>query len=282
MTVPLVRLMTDDDVPAAAEVSAAAFEFGLEDPVARERWYVRMRHSLAVDPEGAFVAEVNGRVAGVAHAIVRDHVWILSLLAVDPKIHSLGTGRALMDAALSYGPPTDDGLIVASSDPRALRLYASAGFQLHPTFQASGQINRAAIPVAHPGIKAVPAAELDSLAPISRAVRGATHDGDLRLEFDRGVAIFRLEDRGFVLVDRHRGVRGLAALDEESAKALLYFALSEAQDAEELVVGWITGRQQWAVEVLVATRLPFKAYGAVCVRGNPGPLHPYIPSPPFA
>ncbi|MBV8219054.1 MAG: hypothetical protein JO325_11365 [Solirubrobacterales bacterium] len=86
----------------------------------------------------------------------------------------------------------DAGLIVSSNDPRALRLYARAGFALQPTLAAEGEVDRRALPSAHPGIR---------------------EDDDL--------------------------------------------------------------------EALQA-RLQLTAYGALCVRGTPGTLYPFLPSAPFA
>jgi hypothetical protein len=45
---------------------------------------------------------------------------------------------------------------------------------------------------------------------------------------------------------------------------------------------WITAEQQWAVEVVALAGLRLVPSRALCVRGRPGPLHPYLPSGPFA
>lgn len=147
------RPMTESDVGQAASVSAAAFEIDLSEPSARSRWESRTRHALLTDPEGAFVTEHAGVVVGVAQAIIRERLWILSLLTVSPTLERTGggDGRALVNAALAYDRDTD-----------------------------------------------------------------------------------------------------------------------------------ISGAQQWAIEVLLAARLPFQSRGAIAVRGNPGPLTPYIPTPPVA
>ena len=84
------------------------------------------------------MAEDARGVIGVAAVIVRDGMWILSLLAVDPETQSAGAGRALLARALRVGDPRALGLIVSADDSRALRLYALAGFTLLPTFQAQG------------------------------------------------------------------------------------------------------------------------------------------------
>src|SRR5690242_463654 len=110
-----VRPFELSDLHEAGDVSAAAFEFDISDPALGDRWRGRLAHTLRTDPEGCFVAEQDGRVVGVAQAMVRERLWCLSLITVDPGVQSGGVGRALMDATLEYGrEETDSGLIVAS------------------------------------------------------------------------------------------------------------------------------------------------------------------------
>ena len=40
--------------------------------------------------------------------------------------------------------------------------------------------------------------------------------------------------------------------------------------------------QQWAIRVVLEAGLSLQAYGALCVRGRTGTLHPFIPSGAFA
>jgi GNAT superfamily N-acetyltransferase len=112
------------DVGQVAELSAAAFARDIEDDRAARFWHERMTYAMTTDPRGAFVAERDGRVIGVAQAIVRERLWCLSLFAVQPGVQSSGAGRALLEHAMAYGTSADAGLIVSSNDPRALRLYA--------------------------------------------------------------------------------------------------------------------------------------------------------------
>jgi len=151
---PVVRQMTDRDLAAAASVSAASFSMDVSDASAAMMWRGRVAHALITDPGGAFVAERDHRVIGVAQAMCRERLWCLSLLSVQPGVQSAGAGRALLDAALRYGG-TDSGLIVSSNDPRALRLYALAGFSLLPTFQAEGSVDRRTLPRARSSTRSV-------------------------------------------------------------------------------------------------------------------------------
>jgi len=278
----LVRPMTQGDIHQVAVVTAEAFGTDISTDAARRAWEQRLMHSLGHDPDGSFVSFSGAVVTGAAQAVIREDIWILSLLAVSPTLGGGGEGRALMQSALDYDRGCAGGLIIASSDPRALRLYASAGYALEATFKATGTVDPALLPARHPAISAVPRSELVTLGPISRAVRGAAHTPDLDVALFRGSSVARLGDRGFVVTTPDRGIWALAAVDEEAATALLWHGLAEVQDQPTIDIGWISGRQQWAIDVLLAARLSIQNYGAICTRGAVGPLYPYIPSPPFA
>lgn len=278
----LVRPMVEHDIHQVATVTAEAFGTDIGEAWARRVWEQRLRHSLINDPDGSFVSARDGLVTGAAQAVIRDRVWILSLMAVSPTLGAGGEGRALMDSALDYGRDCDGGLIIASNDPRALRLYASSGFALQAAFKANGTVDPSVLPDPDPAITPVAPADLGSLEQISRAARGAAHTPDLEVALFRGSSVSRLEDRGFVVSMPGRGVWALAARDEQAATALLWHALAELLHEPRIEIGWVTGHQQWAIDVLLAARLSLSAYGAIATRGDVGPMHPYIPSPPFA
>lgn len=277
-----IRPMTPADLPGAATASAAAFGIELGDEQAIAQWRERLAHPLTTDPDGAFIAERDGKIIGVAEAISRERLWCLSMLSVDPHVQGGGAGRVLLERALRYTDGTDAGLIVSSNDARALRLYAQAGFSLQPTLEAEGTVNRASLPRSAAGVREVSAGDLERLEPISRAVRGAAHTTDLRFALARGARLLRLADRGFAVLAPTRGVWLLVARDDEAATTLLWSALGLVEAGEESRVRWITARQQWAIGVVVKAGMRLSARGALCVRGNPGTLTPFVPSPPFA
>ena len=276
-----IRPMRGEDLDPAAGVAAAAFSKELTDDVAAQRWRERVAHPFTTDPEGAFVAELGGDVIGVAEAIVRERLWCLSLFAVAPGSQSAGAGAALLDSAISYRRETDAGLIVSSNDPRALRLYASRGFALIPTFHAEGPVDRRRLPGGTGPVGEDAGSEQESLAELTRRVRGAPYTGELSFALRHGGRLLRApHDRGFAVLADGGRVWTLVARDEEAADALLWNALALTDD--EASVRWITGEQQWAIDVIVRARLRLVAYGALCVRGSPGSLRPFLPSTAFA
>ena len=277
-----LRAFHASDLEEASAVAAAAFELDLTTPAVALRWKQRIAQGFATDPQGASVAELGGEIVAVAQAIARERLWCLSLLAVHPRAQSSGAGRALMERALTYEThSTDIGLITSSSDPRALRLYALAGFALLPTFQVEGTLDRAAVPEPAGEVHAAGRDDLEALAPISREVRGAPHTLELEFALRMGMRVLRVGDRGFAVVWQGHGVWLLVARDDEAATQLLAASLLFVA-TDHPSVRWITGEQQWAIELLVRAGLRLVPYGALCVRGEPGPLRAYLPSGPFA
>jgi GNAT superfamily N-acetyltransferase len=278
---PTVRPMREDDVEAAHEVTEAAFaDLDRRDgheptpPADPAGAHLRIRHLMATDPGGAWVAAGDDdRPVGVALALVREGVWGLSLLVVRPDVQSAGAGGALLRAALGHARAARGGIILGSSDPRALRAYHRAGFTMHPAAIASGT-PRDVEP--DPAVEPFDAARDGAMADaIGRAVRGAAHGADLTALRDGGAELLALPGRGFA-AHRAGAVKLLAAADEAAAAALLRTLLARAPGKAE--VSWLTGAQRWAVDVVVEARLELELWGAVFLRGEVGPFAPYLPS----
>ncbi|HEY1778281.1 MAG TPA: GNAT family N-acetyltransferase [Solirubrobacteraceae bacterium] len=277
-----LRALDASNLEVAAAVGASAFGLDMGNAPGAALWRARIAYPLETDPQGAHVAELGGEIVGLCQAIKRERVWCLSLLAVSPSAQSSGAGRALMERALTYATETTDiGLITSSSDPRALRLYALSGFALLPTFEVAGTLDRSALPQPVGEVHAAGREDFEALAPISREVRGAPHTLELEYLLRVGGRILRLGERGFAAVLPGRGVWLLVARDDAAAAQLLWAALTIV-DTEQPTVRWITSEQQWAIEIAVQAGLRLVPHGALCVRGQPGPLRAYLPSGPFA
>jgi hypothetical protein len=230
-----------------------------------------VRHLLGTDPGGAWVTADGDGLSGAGLALIREGVWGLSLLVVRPGVQSNGLGTALLRRTLDYGADARGGIILASPDPRALRVYARAGFALHPTLEARGPA-RDVDP--DPAVRPFRPADQALADAVSRAVRGAAHGPDLAAAAASGAELLTFPERGFVAA-RDGELKMLAALDEEAAAALLRTVLARASGAAE--VAWMTATQQWAIDVVVAAGLELKPGGAVCLRGDVGPFRSYLP-----
>lgn len=280
--------MNDEDTDATYPMATAAlFEDEEEEEQTRNRDAQeaarrRRRYELALeqDPAGAWVAVDGERIAGVALALVRERVWILSLLAVDKKYRNQGLARSLMDRAQEYSAGCDGAMIAASTHPAAMRRYARAGFTLHPTLMARGTVRRNSV-LKNPSVREGTEKDLSLAAEIDRHLRGAAHGPDLEHMLKTGDHLLVSEDpagRGYAI--EHQGSPAIvAATQPEIAAELLWACLSRAKG--EVEVRWITSAQNWAIPVVLEAGLALSPAGPICTRGNLGPLAPYLPSGPF-
>lgn len=239
----------------------------------------RIAHLLETDPGGAWVAEgPDGRVCGLALALVREGVWGLSLFAVIRELQGAGIGKRLLDAALRHGEDARGGLILSSEDPKAMRRYARAGFALRPCVAAAGIVHRPALPAAHDEIRdGCDEPALAVAEGVSRSVRGATHSRDIPTMVAAGARLLTLADRGFA-VHVDGSLRLLAARDDATARALLWAVLAASSPAATVDVDFLSAGQDWAIEVLLEAGLALSPDGPFFTRGDVGPLRPYVPS----
>lgn len=277
--------MLDADIAAASEVwqtayGAMAKEHRLAEPVRAEvtdrRLEDRLGHFLRTDPEGSFVAELEGRVVGFAQSFVREGYWVLSLLATLPGNQGHGLGRRLLDAALATAPAGSPGTIQASRDPSALALYSSAGFSCHPAMKAEGAMSRPGPP--DPRVRTGGPGDIALVDAVDRRRRGAARGVDIAHMLGvAGNRLLLMEDRGYAVARDDRLIT-LGALDEGAAVALLQTALAGIPEGATVEVAWLTSAQQWAIDTVVRAGIALHPYGAVMVRGMPGPPAPCIPS----
>ena len=282
--------MTPEDAGEAYRVSAVAFAdrkeeryriLAGEDPEAEERTE-RYLHLLRTDPGGSWVAESSGRVVGVAASLRREGIWVLSMFAVSEEYRGRGLGGDLLRRALGYAGGCRGGLIVASTHPAALRRYALAGFSLRPTLSARGTV-RWSSPPEDPGVREGGAGDLGLAARVDRLIRGAPHGPDLEYMLRRGARMLvcgREGEEGYA-VFREGSPLLLAATVPETASRLLRAVLARAPVGREVEVRWITAGQDWAVRVALEAGLRLEPSGPLCVRGEVGPLAPYLPNGPF-
>ena len=275
--------MTSDDAPEVLELMVDTFndlsrrsgraEEPMGDPAPG---WVRIRHLVSTDPAGAWVSHEGDRITGAALALVREGVWGLSLLVVDPASQSGGIGRELLSRSLAIAAGARGGIILSSEDPRAIRAYARAGFDLRPSVDASGKVSRAPQRPA-----AVRAGRWPQDAPIvdaaGRHVRGASHVTDIPayLEGARDVLV---HDGGGFLVRKGTTVALIAAHDEDVAAELLRAHIHDAGEGNDVRVDFVTAGNDWAVQTLLEAGLELMPGGPVFTRGALGPMAPYIPS----
>ena len=264
MPTTLIRPMTAADVSAAERLSDEGF-FELD---------VRLtRHLVETDPGGCWVAETDGTVGGFATSFVRETTWFLATYAVRPPLQGQGLGRALLAAALHHGRATLHGMLSSSGDPKAVRRYRAAGFDLHPQMLLTGPVDRSAIPVVSK-VREGSAADIELLDSLDRQARGAAHgvDHELMLGSYRLLVSDTTTGSGYAYLSS-RGVALLAASNRRTATRLLWAALAEG--GSEQRIAHVTAVNQWAIDVGLAARLDLHHEGYLALRGMDPPA-PYL------
>ncbi len=129
----LVRPMLDDDVDAADRVTRLAFGTtrGLTDPSAAFGDSEAVRTRFRAAPESAWVAEVDGNVAGSVFATRWGSFAFFGPLAVHPDLWDHGIGTRLIRPVLEAFERWDvrqAALFTFAASPKHLGLYQKHGF----------------------------------------------------------------------------------------------------------------------------------------------------------
>lgn len=282
-----IRPMAPADVEKAERVSDEGF-FELDSrrwrpgtppaerrsPQHRAVWLERTRHLVGTDPGGCWVAEDESGMVGMATSFRRETLWCLATYAVVPRRQGQGIGKPLLAAALQHGRACTRGMLSASSDPRATRVYRQAGFDLHPQMYLSGTLDRSTLPVVEK-VREGSAGDVDLLDSLDRATRGAGHGPDHRLM----LATWRLlvsdttTGAGYAYLNERGQLALLAASNRRTATRVLWAALAEG--ASEVTIGHVTGANQWVLDVGVQARLALAQEGYLGLRGMKMPT-PYV------
>jgi GNAT superfamily N-acetyltransferase len=274
-----IRPMRPDDVLPANLVARDALALGRppEPEAALRRAERRVAHLQRTDPGGAWVAESNGRLVGLALALVREGIWGLSLFAVAEPFRGRGIGRELLEACFGHGADARGHLILSTESPAAMRRYARLGLELRPCVAAAGIVDRGRL-VPPDGVVDAGPAGIPVADAIGRAVRGAGHGLDLEVAIDDPSATLLLaEDRAFAWV-RDERIMLVAGLDESAATRVLNAALAATPPGASVSVDFLTAGQDWAVRACLDAGLALSPDGPFFTGGDLGPMRPYIPS----
>jgi GNAT superfamily N-acetyltransferase len=244
-------------------------------------WIERIAHLVRSDPAGCWVMTDEVGVVGTALATVREGLWSLAMYAVRPGAQGAGVGKRLLDAALGTAAADAPGMICGSSDPKAVRRYRLAGFDLHPMAFMAGTLDHRRVP-AVTGLRDGCAADRDLLDAVDRRCRGSSHGADHSVLFEQFDLIVcdRQDRRGYAYAYPSGGAYLLAAETEQTASDLLYACLARTPPDRTAYTGHLTGAQQWAFDVAVALRLEIRNLGFLCLR-NLSPPPAYLPSGHF-
>jgi GNAT superfamily N-acetyltransferase len=279
MTDVAIRPMREEDASDAdrvcAEVLYSPFP-GEDEPVRAARQHARIRHLVATDPGGCWVAEHDGRVQGVALALMREGVWGFSLFGVEEALQGRGVGRELFARCWAYGANARGHIVLSSTNPAAMGIYARTGLPVRPCLAAAGIPDLSRAPeldgVEDAGEAGIPVADA-----IGLQLRGAGHGRDLPVPMAHGARLWLYQDRAFALA-RGGNIIMVGARDEDAAQRVLWALFMTAGPGATVNVDFLTAGQDWALPVCLDARLALSPDGPMFAGGALGPMAPYIPS----
>lgn len=317
----------DADLPACLAVWRAAVDEYQgrvnQPPLPEETGPLRrhLAHMLATDPERFWVAEADdasgsaeARVIGFALATVRDGLWYLAMLFVQPEAQGHGIGSALLDRAqaardaLPGGPaipcpddPCDSGIhtwgmATDTAQPISNALYARRGMLPRlPIWRLGGEPYRwSALPTLPPSLEAIPFDAIaangrdgsrrlaEAVDAIDREVIGLTHPADHEFLRRDGRAGFLVRDRGGGALGYAYGSPGgrigpVATLDPELLPSLLGVAIRSTPILGNVGV-WVPASAEGAVRALLEAGLRFDRFpGLLCWSRPEMPFARYLP-----
>ncbi|MEU6235554.1 GNAT family N-acetyltransferase [Kitasatospora sp. NPDC047058] len=241
----------------------------------------RTRHLVRTDPEGCWLAELDGGPVGAVLSLRREGLWVLALLAVLPQVQGKGVGRLLLERAAAYGRGCLRGMLCAAPSPAAVRRYRLAGFTLHPAMRLSGRVDRSGL--VDPGdipVHAGNGTHRHLLDSVDRRLRGAAHGPDHELllgHCEELLVADALAGSGYCYRDGGE-VRLLAATSKRIAARLLREALARVPEGTQARVEALTAEQEWALDVGLEVGLTVETHGYLGLRGMRPPA-PYLPDP---
>ena len=131
----VIRQMSQEDLPDADRINRVAFGtfFGLETPSAFRGDGDVVAGRFAANPEGAFVAEMDGLQVACGFVMDWCSVGILGPLTVDVDAWGRGIGRAMLDEMAGYMDSHGfalQGLFTHPQSATHIRLYEAYGFRM--------------------------------------------------------------------------------------------------------------------------------------------------------
>ncbi|MBE7323310.1 GNAT family N-acetyltransferase [Nocardioides sp. Y6] len=276
----VVRPMRPDDLDDAERLSDLAFSridahSTGRTPQRAAAWKARTAHLLAQDGAGCWVADRDGRMVGLAVSLRRETLWALATLAVHPDWQGRGVGHVLLQAAGTHARGALRGMISSFSDPRAVRRYRTAGFDLHPQMLLEGVVHVDGLEASR-HVRDGTGGDLEWMDSLDRGLRGAGRGDDHALlrATHRSRVVDRAHRRGYAYVGEDHTVVLLAASDRRTAAELLTDAWLGAA-GEVVRQPHVTAANQWALDVGLAAGLSVRTEGYLCVRGLKPPT-PYL------
>jgi GNAT superfamily N-acetyltransferase len=285
---PIYRSLRREEVPIAAELflislAELARKHGLPAPLSYTPASVVPGYEHLFETGIFEVAELDGKIVGIAAAVVRDAIWYLAMFWVLPEHKLKGIGRPLLERVRRLGDEQGASVrcVWSSIDFTAIASYLKLGMMpAGPIFTFSGPLEKPPLAPPEARLRELDAQQANA---IDRVVRGAVRERDHAFWRRRGMLAYQLEIEhgvaGYFYVKD--GVIGPAAwLDATSGDALLSHALQQASSQAAEVKLVALGVNQTAIRQATTAGLRLVSASHFLSSAVIGKLDCYLPSGP--
>jgi GNAT superfamily N-acetyltransferase len=285
---PSYRRARPEEIPAAADVfivsvTELAHRRGLPAPIGYTRATVEPSYAHLLESGIFELAELDGKIVGLAAAIVRGPIWFLAMFWVLPEFKLRGIGKPLLERVRRLGEAQGATIFCtwSSIDFAAVGMYLKQGMLPGgPIFTFAGPVLHA--PTPQPELQ-VGALEVSQASAIDHIVRGTPRAEDHAFWRARSLPGFQVEQGGrtvgYFYVEN--GVIGPAAwLREEDGSLLVSCALAQAQTQAAEVKFVTLGCNEVALRSASAAGLRLASASHWLRTEEFGKLDQYLPSGP--
>jgi hypothetical protein len=284
----LYRPVREAEIPEAAElflrtVADLYQRHNIASPppprVLVEKYYDHIRRT------GIFrVAEVDGGLAAICHAFVRDALWFLSAFWTRPEMQGQKIGSPLLRQVWDEGVQAGAQKFFtwSSIDLQAMATYMKFGMLPgYQTLTFAGRIND--LPEKRGGYEAQPL-DISTATQIDEQIRETRREMDHRFWLSEMKAEGRQLSRGGRIVGYYyaqAGTVGPAAwFESEDAKAIIESACRDASAQSEQIRLLIPGLNHEAIRFALHVGLRLTAYSHLLTTAPFGEMDKYLTSGP--
>ena len=147
------------------------------------------------DPDGCFIAEIDGDPVGMCFGVAYDTFGFLGGLIVLPEVRGQGIGRGLLEHTTAYLEGNGLKSVFLDGVPRAVSMYERCGFQkVCRSLRFQGQ----PVARAHPHVEPMQPEHLEEVYRLDRAAFGANRATFLQTRLRRYPSLCKV-----ALVDGH-------------------------------------------------------------------------------
>lgn len=288
----LYRAARPEDLPEAVRVYVTTRDHMLvrnnlgvsqEDPAVAQAGFQHVLDTGIFD-----VAEADGRLSAVCHAVVRDGIWFLSGFWVLPELQKQKIGGPLLRRVWAMGEAQAAKVfcVWSSVDATAMATYMKLG--MLPGTQLlkfSGYGSRLALPEVPQGNEMRPLEPADAM-PIDQEVRATAREEDHKFwagqPFRHGrLVLHHGRPCGYYYVLDSGEVAPAAWVDSADGEAVLTLACRDALERSGKASLKFVGSNHQAIRFALASGFQLGGYSHFLTTGPFGKLEQYVVSGPL-